>query len=133
MLFRSLVGLAVVGITGASWLDPVIALVVGMAILVQGLRIVRRGSRSLIDEALPESELDLVRRAIRDHGAPVTGFHALRARRAGVVRHVDVHVQFVAGTSLEEAHVATGILKRRIAEALGGPVDVLIHAEPDDS
>ena len=128
-----LAGLALVGITGWSWLDPVVALIVGAVILVEGLKIVRRGSRSLIDEALPEAELDLVRRAIREYGPPVTGFHALRARRAGAVRHIDVHVQFVAGTSLEGAHVATGILKRRIAEALGGAVHVLIHAEPDDA
>ena len=128
-----LLGLVLVWITGASWLDPVIALVVGAAILVEGLRIVRRGSRSLIDEALPESELELVREAIQGHGAPVTGFHALRARRAGAVRHVDVHVQFRDGTTLEDAHVATGILKRRIADTLGGQVHVLIHAEPDES
>ena len=63
----------------------------------------------------------------------MTGFHALGARRAGAVRHVDVHVQFRDGTTLEDAHVATGILKRRIADALGGHVHVLIHAEPDES
>ena len=127
-----LAGLLLVWITGASWVDPVVALIVGLVILIEGLRIVRRGSRSLIDEALPEDELELVRVAITGHGAPVTGFHALRARRAGATRHVDVHVQFVAGTSLEAAHVATGIIKRRIAAALGGQVHVLIHAEPDE-
>ena len=128
-----LAGLALVWATGWSWLDPVIALTVGLVILVEGVRIVRRGSRSLIDEALPERELERVRRAIDGYGPPVTGFHALRARRAGAVRHVDVHVQFAPGTSLEDAHVATGILKRHIGTALGGHVHVLIHAEPDDA
>ena len=128
------VGLALVGITGASWLDPAVALVLAAVILVQGLRIVRTGSRSLIDEALPEAELALVRAAISEHGDPVVGFHELRARRAGATRHVDVHVQFRSGTSLEAAHDATGILKRRIAVALGGgSVSVLIHIEPEDA
>ena len=126
-------GLALVGITGASWLDPAVALLLAAVILVQGLRIVRTGSRSLIDEALPEAELDLVRAAITEHGDPVVGFHELRARRAGAARHIDVHVQFRAGTSLEAAHDATGILKRRIAAALGaGAVSVLIHVEPEN-
>lgn len=127
------VGLALVGATGATWLDPVVALVVAALILVQGIRIVRRGSRSLIDEALPEPELECVRDAILEHGPPVAGFHALRARRAGAARHIDVHVQFEHGTTLEEAHVATGILKRRIAVGLGGTVHVLIHIEPEDA
>lgn len=126
-------GLVLVQLTGAAWLDPVVALLVAAVIVVEGVRIVRRGSRSLIDEALPQSELDEVRRAIAEHGPPVTGFHALRARRAGAARHIDVHVQFASGTSLEAAHETTGVLKRRIADALGGTVHVLIHVEPQDA
>src|SRR4051812_40170460 len=46
-----LVGLALVGITGANWLDPAIALVVAAAIVVSGVRILTRSSRVLVDEA----------------------------------------------------------------------------------
>ena len=126
-------GLVLVAITGATWLDPVVALIVAAVILIEGVRIVGRGSRSLVDEALPAGELEQIRAVISSHGPPVTGFHRLRARRAGSARHVDVHVQFEEGTSLEAAHDATGILKRGIAAQLGGTVDVLIHAEPADA
>ena len=56
-----LVGLVVVQITGAAWLDPVIALAVAAAIVYAGVRLLARASRVLVDEALPPEELDAVR------------------------------------------------------------------------
>ena len=100
-----LLGLVIVQFTGATWLDPVIALVVAAAIVFAGVRLLARASRVLVDEALPAGELDAVRGAIEQFGPRgVVGFHKLRARRAGSRRYVDLHVQFAGGTTLENAH-----------------------------
>ena len=100
-----LVGLVLVELTGAAWLDPVIALAVAAAIVYAGIKLLLRASRVLVDEALPPQELDAVRAAIEQFGPRgVCGYHKLRARRAGSRRYVDLHVQFVAGTTLEDAH-----------------------------
>jgi divalent metal cation (Fe/Co/Zn/Cd) transporter len=120
-----------VEITGIDQLDPAMALVVAVAIVVSGLRIVRRSSRVLVDEALPPDELAAVGEAVVGHPAPeLVGFHKLRARRAGARRYVDLHVQFRSGTSLERAHELAhelqGEIRRRLRRA-----DVLIHLEPD--
>ena len=128
-----LVGLVLVEATGVDELDPVAAILVAVAIVVAGLRIVNRSARVLVDEALPPHELAAVREAIEGHGAEeIAGFHKLRARRAGSYRHVDLHVQFRAGTSLERAHELShelqGAIRRRIGHA-----DVLIHLEPEAS
>jgi cation diffusion facilitator family transporter len=126
------IGLILVRITGERWLDSAIALVVAAAIVTAGVRILNRSSRVLVDEALPQEELKTIRDAItefRDRG--VVGFHQLRARRAGARRHVDLHVQFRAGTTLEEAHGIAHALQDLIARRLPG-TDVLIHLEPED-
>ncbi|HYF25461.1 MAG TPA: cation diffusion facilitator family transporter [Baekduia sp.] len=126
------VGLALVEVTGAQWLDPVAALVVAAAIVVAGVRIINRSGRVLVDEALPEDELRRIHATIAGHGDPqVLAFHALRARRAGHRRLVDLHVQFRSGTTLEAAHDSAHALQDAISDALGG-ADVLIHAEPED-
>jgi len=128
-----LLGLVVVQITGATWLDPVIALAVAAAIVYAGVRLLARASRVLVDEALPPQELDAVRDAIEAFGPRgVCGFHKLRARRAGSRRYVDMHVQFVAGTTLENAHATAHELQDAIKERLRG-ADVLIHLEPEGS
>jgi cation diffusion facilitator family transporter len=128
-----LVGLVLVQVTGQTWLDPVIALVVAVAIVTAGVRLLMRASRVLVDEALPPEELDAVREAIEAFGPRgVAGYHKLRARRAGSRRYVDLHVQFTSGTTLEAAHATAHALQDAIRERLRG-ADVLIHLEPEGS
>jgi cation diffusion facilitator family transporter len=126
-----LVGLVLVKVTGADRFDPITALLVAVAIVYSGVRIVNRSSRVLVDEALPEQELAAVREAIEAYGAPeVSGFHKLRARQAGSRRHIDLHVQFREGTTLERAHEVSHELQNAIGSRLPD-ADVLIHLEPD--
>jgi cation diffusion facilitator family transporter len=127
-----LVGLLLVQITGANWLDPVVALLVAVAILSTGVRLVMRSTRVLVDEGLPPEELEIIRAAVVSFGPRgVVGFHQLRARRAGARRLVDMHVQFHTGATLEEAHATAHQLQDEIRRRLGD-VDVLIHLEPAD-
>ena len=128
------VGLSLVAITGVDALDSVTALVVATAIVAAGVKLVTSSSRILVDEALPADELDRVREVIRSHeGTEVIGFHALRARRAGSRRYIDMHVQFRAGTTLERAHELAHQLQSEIRERLGRSADVLIHLEPESA
>jgi cation diffusion facilitator family transporter len=116
--------------TGWDWLDPVIALVVAAIIAVAGVRILTSSSRVLVDETLPDPELDVIREVVAgfaDRG--IVGFHELRGRQAGARRHIDLHVQFRAGTTLEDAHHTAHQLQDAIRERLGD-ADVLIHLEP---
>jgi cation diffusion facilitator family transporter len=126
------VGLTLVHLTGARWIDPVVALIVAAAIVSAGVRILNRSSRVLVDEALPEDELQAIRDAIRGFRARgLVGFHQLRARRAGARRYADLHIQFRAGTTLEEAHGTAHALQDEITRRLA-QTDVLIHLEPED-
>src|SRR3954451_25481051 len=127
-----LVGLALVSVTGAEWLDPVVALMIAVAIVVTGARITMGSLRVLVDEALPDDELEAIRKEIEAFGAKgVVGYHQLRPRSAGSRRYVDLHVQFRHGTSLEEAHHTAHQLQDAIERSLNG-ADVLIHIEPED-
>jgi cation diffusion facilitator family transporter len=127
-----LVALVVVAATGWDWLDPVIALLVSAAIAVAGVRILTRSSRVLVDETLPDTELEAIRGVVTDFGGRgIVGFHELRGRQAGARRHIDLHVQFRAGTTLEDAHSTAHRLQDAIQERLGD-ADVLIHLEPED-
>jgi cation diffusion facilitator family transporter len=128
-----LVGLALVAITGVDELDAVTALVVAGAIVGAGVRLVTSSSRVLVDEALPEEEMNDVRAIVERHeGSEVLGFHALRARRAGSRRYIDMHVQFRDGTSLERAHELAHQLQSEIRSRLRD-ADVLIHLEPESA
>jgi len=128
-----LVGLALVSLTGDAAFDSITALAVAVAIVAAGLRIIRRSSGVLVDEALPDSEMDRIEAAIAtSRTAEVAGYHKLRARRAGSRRYIDLHVQYRSGTSLERAHELAHAMRGEIEAEVAG-AEVLIHAEPETS
>ena len=87
----------------------------------------------LVDEAPPPEELDRIEAAIAGAGIEeMAGYHKLRARRAGARRYIDLHVQFVTGTTLECAHQRAHELRDAIGREIPNS-DVLIHVEPETS
>jgi cation diffusion facilitator family transporter len=127
-----LVGLVLVAVTGVNELDAVVALMVAVAIVVAGIRILMRSSRVLVDEALPAEELDVIRSVIASYPSDeIAGYHKLRGRRAGSARHIDLHLQFAPGTSLERAHAIAHELQDDVRTRIRG-ADLLVHLEPAD-
>lgn len=128
-----LVGLALVEITGFAALDSITALLVAGAIVGAGVTILRRSSGVLVDEVLPGEEMDRIELAIDNaRTEEVAGYHKLRARRAGSRRHIDLHVQYVRGTSLERAHELAHAMRASIETEIPR-AEVLIHVEPETS
>src|SRR4051794_10115238 len=76
-----LIALVVALATGWEWIDPAIALAVAAVIAVAGIRILTRSSRVLVDETLPDPELDVIREVVSGFaGRGIVGFHELRGR-----------------------------------------------------
>jgi cation diffusion facilitator family transporter len=128
-----LAGLVLVELTGATAIDSAVAIAVAAAIVFAGIAILRRSSRVLVDEAPPPAEMDRIEAAIARARPPeVVGYHRLRARSAGRLRYIDLHVQFRHGTTLERAHALAHTLRDEIEAELGN-AEVLIHVEPEES
>ena len=114
--------LAAFALTGDAWIDPIAGLVIAAAITTSGVRILLDSARRLVDEALPAEELAQLHAVVGSFlGDEVVGFHDLRARHVGSNHQVDLHLQFVAGTSLERAHA----ISHRLQDAIisGRPCD----------
>ncbi len=130
-----LIGLALVQITGAAWIDSVVAIAVAVVIVFAGVRILRRSASALVDEAPPPTEMDRIEETIARAraGTPeVVGYHKLRARTTGRRLYIDLHLQFRSGTTLERAHELAHQLRDAIESDLGD-AEVLIHVEPESS
>ena len=123
------VGLVVIALTGWKPLDPIVALCVAALILVQGYRLISEALSQLLDSSLPPEELEVVKRLVADHQGRHVGFHALRSRRAGRQRHLDLHLVVCSEMHVNEAHALCDTLEERIAAELPG-TDLVIHVEP---
>jgi cation diffusion facilitator family transporter len=129
------VGLAAALATGWTVLDPIIAAIIGLAILWTALRLISGSTRVLLDESLPTEELSVVEDVIGGEvksDPRIRGYHKLRARKSGPQRHIDFHLQLKAETTLGEAHKIFDALEERIRRSLPNS-DVLIHLEDDRS
>src|SRR5204863_10150430 len=84
-------------------------------------------------EAPPPEDLGRLGAAIAESRPPeMVGYPKLRARSAGARRYIDLHVQFRAATTLEDAHA----LAHRLRDAIAAEIphsDVLIHVEPEEA
>ena len=68
----------------------------------------------------------------RERAPEIAGYHKLRARRAGARRYIDLHLQFRAGTTLEQAHSVAHSVRGAIERELPDS-DVLIDNEPEEA
>jgi cation diffusion facilitator family transporter len=118
-------------LTGWAWLDPGVALLVGIYILVVAAKLLFPAIQDLLDRGLPEDSVELVREVIERHRPMIVDFHDLRTRRAGSQKHVDFHVVVCREYKLEDAHRVADHLEKEVRLALGN-AHVVTHIDPCD-
>jgi cation diffusion facilitator family transporter len=127
-----LVGLSVVRFTGLNTIDPIIAIGVAIYILKVAVDTIRKPISGLLDEKLPPSQQTVIEDCLEKHSREVSGFHALRTRRAGSQSYIDLHLVMAGNISLEQAHQICDQIELEIRSTLH-QASVVIHAEPCDN
>ncbi len=124
-----LVGLLLVIVTDLPWLDPIVALVVALNILVTGCRLVYGSARGLLDVSLPREERERIEGVLAGFRGDGLDFHALRTRQAGTRTFVSVHVLVPGDWSVQRGHDLVERVESAIRE-LAPKTTVLTHVEP---
>jgi cation diffusion facilitator family transporter len=118
-----------VALTGWQWLDPLVALAVGVNIVRSGVDLVRRSVLGLLDTAIPLADRAALQRVLESYSERGIQWHALRTRQAGARRFVSVHVLVPGAWTVQHGHDLLEELERDIRAALG-TVTVFTHLEP---
>ncbi|MGP5723363.1 cation diffusion facilitator family transporter [Corynebacterium casei] len=123
-------GIAAVAITGWAWLDPVIALLVGVNILSTGYTLLKSSLSNLISEALPPEDVDVLKDVLTDfeqeHGVSI---EELRTVASGRQRLVYLTMTVPGDWTVDFAHQLADDLEAAILEALPNS-ESMIHTEP---
>ena len=125
------VGLGLVLLTKLEWLDPAMAIAVGLNITWTGFELVRRSFNGLMDHALPAGDQEQIRAVIQANLPAGATFHALRTRQAGARRFAEFHLLVDGDSSVREAHHVAHRIDDALTAALPG-LEVVIHVEPVD-
>jgi cation diffusion facilitator family transporter len=122
-------GVGATVVTGWLVLDPLMAIAVALHITWTGAKVLRRSVLGLMDRALPEPDLERIRAILEPYRARGIDYHALRTRRAGRVRMVDMHLLVPGEMTVREGHRVADEIEDAIRAALPGSA-VLTHLEP---
>ena len=125
-------GLVLVKVTGATWIDPAAALMVAGAIVFAGVRILHRTGRVLVDEALPEEEPRRCARAISTMEPSSSWAFTSRVPAVRGAGATSTSTSSSATARACAAHTRSRTSYSAIADRLRG-TDVLIHLEPEES
>ena len=123
------VGIGLVWITGWNWLDPVVALLVGINILWTGWRLVSESASGLMDESLPKEENARLRGILAEHETEEIKFHAFRTRISGARAFMEFHMLVRGAWSVQRGHDAMEDLIDLIQEEFS-ELRVIGHLEP---
>jgi cation diffusion facilitator family transporter len=127
-----LLGLLMVRLTGFVILDPIIALIMAGFVLKAGYQVTIRAIHELIDHALPKEEQKILNDCLSVHTTQLVSYHAMRSRRAGNERFIDLHLVMPRNFSVENAHAMCDHLEQDIKNKITS-ANVIIHTEPCSS
>ncbi len=112
---------------GFSLMDPVIALLISFLIFRAGYRIIKEGSRALLDMSRIE-EKEICEMVMGIEG--VKGCHKIRTRGSMGDIKVDMHLLVQSDMPLQEAHVISHRVSKKLKGEYKDISDVVIHLEP---
>ncbi|MBB4066096.1 cation diffusion facilitator family transporter [Gellertiella hungarica] len=124
-------GVLIAILTGWQKLDPALAGLVAINILWSGWKVITESLSGLLDEAVSDDMLKMIRETISDQATGALEVHDLRTRHAGKATFIDFHMVVPGTTTVDEAHeicdrIETA-LKKNIPQAL-----ITIHVEPEN-
>jgi cation diffusion facilitator family transporter len=135
-----IVGVALVAITDALWLDPVVAIAVAANILREGVHLMWRSTEGLMDRALEPEVLAEIDRTLEQFRHPTIRFDHVSTRRSGKRRFVDMHMHMPANWTLGRAAALRGSVEQALMSAVPGlratiqllPSDVEAHFDDEE-
>lgn len=128
--FALMLGLVIIYFTGIFVLDSVISISLGLYIIYNGYRLVRKSVAGLMDEydiEVIDSIVLLLNAKRKDAWIDV---HNLRAQRYGAETHVDCHVTLPYYFDLNQVHAEVSEIDKSIGKNIGEKTEFFIHADP---
>lgn len=128
-----LVGVGLVWLTGVTWIDPVVAMLVALNILWTAYQLVRDSVAGLMESADPEHTQRILAELVRaEERGLISGFHQLRHRRVNEQVWVEYHLLFPDSLRITEAHERSHAVEEEIVALFPeASVHVTAHLEPE--
>jgi cation diffusion facilitator family transporter len=124
-------GVAAVKLTGSVILDPVVAILVAVNIVLTGYKLIKRSISGLMDSALSGKDLQIISNVLDEYKKQGIQFHSIRTRQAAGRSFISIHVLVPGRWTTHRGHHLAERIEINISKALPGAT-VFTHLEPVD-
>ena len=125
-----LIGLGLILVTEASWLDNLVAILFGAIILFMGFRLLRTSLAGIMDEA-DEQLIAGIIEILRDRRNPNwIDVHNFRVIKYGTTLHIDCHLTLPYYFDVLKAHQNIKAFEDAVIRQSDAPVELFIHSDP---
>ncbi len=126
-----LIGLVAGFFSGWGVLDPILAIIVAVNILLQGWKVINSAVQGLMDVGVELNETMRIRELISANAQGALEVHDLLTRVAGRVTFIEFHLVVPAVMSVGEAHRICDKIEGALQEEFDN-VRISIHVEPEE-
>jgi cation diffusion facilitator family transporter len=126
-----LLGVALAVMTGWALLDPLLAGLVAVNILISGWRLIEASLGALMDEAVDDRTMQNIAASIAKEGDGALQAHDVKTRKAGRATFIEFHLVVPAAMSIGDAHRICDRIEAAIGRVVSG-ASVIIHVEPPE-
>ena len=124
-----IVGVLLVIPTGWLWLDPVVAILVGLNIIRTGWHLIQQSVGGLLDRAMDAESQARVDAVLSEFVSDEVRFHAVRSREAGHRSFLSMHVLVPGSWTVRRGHDLVEDIEERLRAAVDH-LEVSAHLEP---
>jgi cation diffusion facilitator family transporter len=125
-----LTGLLLVVATGHRWLDPVLAALVAVYVLVSGVGVIYESVGGLMDAAPAADVVARIRDLVSTHAEGALEAHDLRTRHAGRLTFLEFHLVVPGDMTVAKAHDICDRIESALRSEMAELV-ITIHVEPE--
>jgi cation diffusion facilitator family transporter len=125
-----LLGVVLVVILGVQSLDPLIAAVTAIYILISASLVVYASVGGLMDAAPPPAIVDRIRAVVGQTAEGAIEAHDLRTRHAGRLTFLEFHLVVPGAMTVAEAHEICDRIEAALRAEMEG-LHITIHVEPE--
>jgi cation diffusion facilitator family transporter len=123
-------GLGLAVATGIWWIDPLLAALTALYILVAGSMVIRDSVGGLMDAAPAAEIVARVRAIVATHAEGAIEAHDLRMRHAGKLTFLEFHLVVPGGMTVLESHDICDRIEAALRAEMEG-LRITIHVEPE--
>ena len=123
-------GLILIYITGLTYLDSILSILIGFYIIYSGYKLVRRSVSGLMDESDFDAADEIIAILNEHRKESWIDMHNLRTQRYGPELHIDCHITLPYYFNLSKVHEEVSGVDKLVNHKANISMEFFIHADP---